>query len=86
MSRQIQMTPQVSVADVKAKLKAVHKDRQRAQWLVMYNAMLAPSPAETLALHTATSLWLVSHTISQYPRWGPVSIEEDHRGGRHLPS
>jgi transposase len=39
-------------------------------------------PAETIALHTATSLWFVYHTVSDYNRLGPASIEEDRRGGR----
>jgi hypothetical protein len=61
---------------------AADDDRQRGKWLVIYNALVDPRPAKTIALHTATSRWFVHHTVSTYNRLGPASIEENRRGGR----
>jgi len=80
MSRQIRITPHLTLAEVEAHLKAATQERQRNKWLVIYNAMVDPRPAEKIALHTATSLWFVHHTISDYNRLGPSSIAEDRRG------
>jgi transposase len=82
LARPMKIAPHLSVAEVKAKVHAADDDRQRGTWLVIYNALVDPRPAETIALHTATSLWFVHHTVSDYNRLGPASIEEDRRGGR----
>jgi transposase len=82
MARPMKIVPHLSVAEVKAKVHAADDDRQRGKWLVIYNALVDPRPAETIALHTATSRWFVHHTVSKYNRLGPASIEEDRRGGR----
>jgi len=83
MSRQMTIEPHLSVEDVTEKLKTAEDDRQREKWLVIYNVLVDTRPAATIALHTATSLWFVYHTVSDYNRLGPASIEEDGRGGRH---
>jgi transposase len=82
LARPMKIAPHLSVAEVKAKVHAADDDRQRGKWLVIYNALVDPRPAETIALHTATSCWFVHHTVSDYNRLGPASIEEDRRGGR----
>jgi len=87
MARPMKIAPHLSIAEVKEKLHTAERERQRGKWLVIYNALVDPRPAEMIALHTATSRWFVHHTVSDYNRRGPTSIEEDRRGGRHpLPS
>jgi len=83
MGRRMQIAPHLSVEEVTEKLKTTANDRQREKWLVIYNVMVDARPADTIALHTATSRWFVYHTVSDYNRLGPASIEEDGRGGRH---
>lgn len=83
MARPMKIAPHLTVEEVKDKLHTADRERQRGKWLVIYNALVDPRPAETIALHTATSRWFVHHTVSDYNRLGPASIEEDRRGGRH---
>jgi transposase len=78
----MKIEPHLTVEEVKEKLHTADAERQRGKWLVIYNALVDPRPAETIALHTATSRWFVHHTVSDYNRLGPASIEEDRRGGR----
>jgi hypothetical protein len=79
----MKIEPHVTGAEIKEKLHTADVERQRGKWLVISNALVDPRPAETIALHTATSLWFVYPTVSDYHRLGPASIEEDGRGGRH---
>jgi transposase len=83
MARQMKIEPHLTVEDVKHQLHTADDERQRGKWLVIYNALVDPRPADTIALHTATSRWFVHHTVSDYNRLGPASITEDGRGGRH---
>jgi transposase len=78
----MKIAPHLSIEEVKDKLHTADRERQRGKWLVIYNALVDPRPAETIAMHTATSRWFVHHTVSRYNRLGPASIEEDRRGGR----
>jgi transposase len=82
MARQMKIEPHLTVEELKEKLHAADDERQRGKWLVIYNALVDPRPAETIAMHTATSRSFVHHTVSAYNRLGPASIEEDRRGGR----
>jgi len=83
MGRPMKIEPHVTIEEMKEKLHTADVERQRGKWLVISNALVDPRPAETIAVHTATSLWFVYHTVSDYNRLGPASIEEDGRGGRH---
>jgi transposase len=83
MGRRMQIAPHLSVEEVTEKLKTTTNDRQREQWLVISNVLVDARPADTIALHTATSRWFVYHTVSDDNRLGSASIEEDRRGGRH---
>jgi hypothetical protein len=83
MGRPMKIEPHVTIEEIKEKLHTADVERQRGKWLVISNALVDPRPAETIALHTATSLWFVYHTVSDYNRLGPASIEEDGRGGRY---
>lgn len=83
MARQMKIAPHLTVEEVKHHLHTADDDRQRGKWLVIYNVLVDLRPAETIALHTATSQWFVHHTVSAYNRIGPASITEDGRGGRH---
>ncbi|MFP4438784.1 MAG: winged helix-turn-helix domain-containing protein [Chloroflexaceae bacterium] len=83
MGRRMQIVPHVSVEEVTEKLKTTTNDRQREQWLVISNGLVDARPADRIALHTATSRWFVSHTVSDDNQLGSASIAEDRRGGRH---
>jgi len=83
MGRRMQIAPHVSVEEVTEKLTTTTNDRQREQWLVISNVLVDARPSDTIALHTATARWFVSHTVSDDNRLGPASSAEDRRGGRH---
>ena len=67
MARPMKIAAHLSIAEVKEKLHTAERERQRGKWLVIYNALVDPRPADT---------------VSDYNRLGPASIEEDRRGGR----
>jgi transposase len=78
----MKIAPHLSLEEVTDNLHQADDTRQRGKWLVIYNALVDPRPADLIALHTATSRWFVHHTVSAYNRLGPASITEDGRGGR----
>lgn len=55
MARTITIEPHVTIEEITNKLHTADHDRQRAKWFVMYNALVDPRPADSIALHTATT-------------------------------
>jgi transposase len=68
--------------DVKAKIKNTIGFWKVQKWLIVYNALEFPRKAEDIAKHLAVSVSLVNKTISEYNRFGAVSIETKGKGGR----
>lgn len=52
------------------------------KWLIVYNALNYPRPAEEIANQLAVSKSLVHKTISKYNRDGILAIDTVGRGGR----
>jgi hypothetical protein len=59
MARPMKIESHLTVEEVKEKLHTADQERQRGKCLVIYNALVDPRPAATLALHTAISRWFV---------------------------
>jgi hypothetical protein len=43
----MKIAPHVSIEEVKDKLHTADRERQRGKWLVIYNALVDPRPADT---------------------------------------
>lgn len=82
MSRVSCVLPHLSVEEVQQKLKTATSFRRQQKWLIVYNALVDPRPAEEIALHTGTSKRTVHQVISDYNRQGIEAIETPGKGGR----
>lgn len=82
MSQVTQAFPQLDVETVKRKLKTLKKHWERQKWLVIYNAMVDPRPAEDIALHVGVSKGFVRKVIQQYNRQGEAALLTPGKGGR----
>jgi len=82
MSRVTRATAHLSVAAVKAKVQQAANATQRQRWLIVYNALIDPRPAISIALHTGVSVATVRLVISQYNRLGPTVLNTPGKGGR----
>ncbi|CAA9338783.1 hypothetical protein AVDCRST_MAG94-2217 [uncultured Leptolyngbya sp.] len=82
MTRVSRVATHLSEAQVKAKLNSAANFRQQQKWLVVYNALVDPRPAEAIAKHTGTSLRTVHQVVSDYNRFGSAAIETPGKGGR----
>lgn len=54
----------------------------RHHWWIVYNALVARSFAEEIALHTGVSVTTVHRVIATYNRLGPEALETPGKGGR----
>ena len=52
------------------------------KWLVIWNAIVDPRPAEQIALHTGLAKQTVHNLISSYNRHGAAAVEGPGKGGR----
>ena len=82
MSQVTQAFPHLNVETVKQKLKTLKKHWERQKWLVIYNAMVDPRPAEDIALHVGVSKGFVRKVIQQYNRQGEAALLTPGKGGR----
>jgi hypothetical protein len=56
----------------------------RERWLIIYNALVDPRPAEEIATHCGVSTTTVHNVIAAYSRRGVEAVETPGKGGlRH---
>lgn len=82
MSRVSRALPHLSAESLKQKFRTAKNFWQQQKWLVVYNALIDPRPAEEIAKHTGVSTSTVHQVISEYNRYGQRAIETPGRGGR----
>ena len=78
----IQATAHLSVDEVKARMNTDGRAFVRRRWWIMYNAFVAPSYAEEIALHTGVSATTAHRVIATYNHLGPGAIETPGKGGQ----
>lgn len=83
MARVSRLIAHLSVEEVQQKIKTAANFRQQQKWLVVYNALVDPRPAQEIAKHTGTSVRTVHQVLSDYNRLGAVAIETLGKGGRN---
>lgn len=82
MGQVTQAFPHLDKETVKQKLKTATKHWERQKWLVVYNAMVDPRPAQDIALHVGVSKGFVRQVIQQYNRQGETALSTPGKGGR----
>jgi transposase len=82
MARVTRVAPHLTLEEVKQKLDTATKPWLRQRWLVIYTALLAPRPAQQIAIQIGTSRPFVSKIASLYKRFGPQGLETVGKGGR----
>jgi transposase len=82
MGRITRAAPHLPVDAVKAKMVSAPNHTQRHHWLIVYQALVDPRPATSIALHTGVSVPTVRVVISTYNRWGPPALDTPGKGGR----
>lgn len=83
MARVSRAKAHLSAESVQQKIQTATNFRQQQKWLVVYNALVDPRPAASIALHTGTSVRTVHQVISDYNRLGAAAIETPGKGGRN---
>ena len=82
MSRITRAAAHLSVEAVKTRLRCASNMTQRRRWLMVYNALVDPRPASSIALHTGVSIPTVRLVSSTYNRCGPAALDTPGKGGR----
>ena len=82
MSRITRAAAHLPVDAVKAKLQVATNATQRRRWLIVYNALIEPRAASSIALHTGVSVATVRLVMSTYNRRGPAALDTPGKGGR----
>jgi transposase len=83
MARVTRAVAHLSVEEVKQRMQTDPHQWRRQRWLVIYNALVDPRPAEEIAKHCGVSKATVHQVISSYNRFGVVAVETAGKGGRH---
>ena len=82
MSRITRPAPHLSAEAIQAHMETAANRTQRRRWLIVYNALVDPRPASSIALHTGVSVPTVRVVIAQYNRSGPAALNTPGKGGR----
>ena len=82
MSRVTKATEHLSVEEVKDRMQSDTRSLYRQRWLIIYNALVDPRPAEEIAKHCGVSKHTVQKLISRYNRFGIAAVETKGKGGR----
>ena len=82
MSRVTRAAPHRPMAEVQAKMEQAANATQRRRWRIVYNALVDPRPAASIALPTGVSVATVRLVISTYNRRGPAALDTPGKGGR----
>jgi transposase len=82
MRRITRAVAHLPVDAVKAKLQGAANATQRRRWLIVYNALVEPRAASSIARHTGVSVATVRLVMSTYNRLGPAALDTPGKGGR----
>jgi transposase len=82
MGRVTKAVEHLSPREILEKIKETKGFWRIQNWLIIYNALIAPRPASEIADHMGVSVHSVHKLISDYNRYGPKVIELKGRGGR----
>ena len=82
MSRITRAAPHLPHETVKARMAAAPNQTQRRRWAIVYNALVEPRRASSIALHCGVSVSTVHLVISSYNRLGPSALDTPGKGGR----
>jgi transposase len=82
MSRVTKAAEYLSLEEVKKRMQSDPKPFYRQRWLIIYNAMVDPRPAEDIAKHCGVAKATVQQLISRYNRFGISAVETKGKGGR----
>ncbi len=82
MARVTHAAPHLPIAEVKHRMRTDQSAMARQRWLIVYNALVEPRPAEEIARHCGVSKATVHAVISCYNRLGVAAIETKGQGGR----
>ncbi len=82
MARVTHAAPHLPIAEVKNRMRTDQSAMARQRWLIIYNALVEPRPAEEIARHCGVSKATVHAVISRYNRLGVAAIETKGQGGR----
>jgi transposase len=82
VSRVTQAVEHLSVEEVKDRMQNDARSFYRQRWLIIYNALVDPRPAEEIAKHCGVSKYTVQKLISRYNRFGIAAVETKGKGGR----
>ena len=83
MSRVTKALEHLSVEEVKHRMQSDSRLFYRQRWLIIYNALVDPRPAEEIARHCGVSKFTVQKLISRYNRFGVAAVETKGKGGRN---
>ena len=82
MTRVTKAVEHLSVEEVKQRMKSDPRPLFRQRWLIIYNALVDPRPAEEIARHCGVKTSTVQQLISRYNRFGIIAVETKGKGGR----
>jgi transposase len=82
MGRITRAAPHLAAEIVKARLDTASTPTQRRRWAIVYNALVDPRPAHSIALHCGLSIPTVRVVIAAYNRLGPAAFDTPGTGGR----
>jgi transposase len=82
MSRVTKAVEHFSVEEVKQRMLSDSRPLYRQRWLIIYNALIDPRPAEEIARHCGVGKFTVQKLISRYNRFGISAVETKGKGGR----
>ena len=82
MARVTRAASHLSLDEVKKRMRTDPRAMSRQRWLIIYNALVEPRPAEEIARHCGVSKATVHAVISRYNRLGVAAIETPGKGGR----
>jgi transposase len=82
MSRITRAAPHLPLEAVKARMLSAPNQTQRRRWAIIYNALVEPRLASSIALHCGVSVPTVRVVISTYNRFGPAALDTPGKGGR----
>ncbi len=80
LSRMTRAALHLSIEAVQANIQCAPSATQRRHWLIVYNALVDPRPAASVALHTEVSVATVRHVIASYNRGGPAALTTPGKG------
>ena len=82
MSRITRAAPHLPRETVKARMLAAPNQTQRRRWTIVYNALVEPRLASSIARHCGVSVPTVRVVIASYNRLGPAALDTPGKGGR----